>query len=58
MNQVPTIKIKHGDDYMVINEADFDASAHDIYGEPKADTGAGTADDRGTGKKAPAGGKK
>lgn len=27
--QIPTVKIKAGDDYAVINEADFDAEKHE-----------------------------
>ena len=30
-----TIKIKHGDDFMIINKVDFDSEIHEIFGEKK-----------------------
>lgn len=36
--KIPTVKIKSGDDYAVINEADFDAAKHELFeAAPKAD---------------------
>lgn len=34
--QTPTVKIKDGDDYIVINETDFDPKKHKKYEEKPA----------------------
>jgi hypothetical protein len=33
-----TVKIVHGDSYLVINESDFDSEKHTLYVEPEAPT--------------------
>lgn len=35
-----TVKVQHGDGYMIINKSDFDAMVHKLYEEPKAKEGA------------------
>lgn len=37
MAKIPTVKVQHGDDFMIINEADFDAAVHTLYGESGED---------------------
>lgn len=34
MSDVPTVKVKHKDGYMIINQSDFDSSKHEVYVEP------------------------
>jgi hypothetical protein len=33
--QIPTVKIKSGNSYALINEADFDPKKHKLFEEPK-----------------------
>ena len=33
MSQIPTVKIKSGDDYLIINEDDFDETIHELFDE-------------------------
>ena len=32
---LPTIRIKFGDDFAIINESDFDAELHELFDEPE-----------------------
>jgi hypothetical protein len=41
MSQVPTVRVKHADGYMVINAADFDPSVHQPFDETKKPDEAG-----------------
>jgi hypothetical protein len=34
MASIPTVKIKSGDDYALINESDFDPETMELYEEP------------------------
>ena len=34
MASIPTVKIKSGDDYALINEADYDPETMELYEEP------------------------
>lgn len=33
MSDIPTVKVKHEDGYMIINQSDFDSSKHQLYQE-------------------------
>lgn len=44
MAVLPTIKIKHGDGFMRINESDFDPSVHEPWEEPERAPNAGGGD--------------
>lgn len=35
MAEIPTVKVKHGTGFKIINEADFDADQHEQYSKPR-----------------------
>ena len=34
MASIPTVKIKAGNDYILVNESDYDAATMELYDEP------------------------